>query len=422
MSEWKKVKLKDICSDIIDCVNKTAPVCDYETPYKMLRTSDIRNGQINTEGLKCVSKETFEKWNRRGYLQKGDVIFTREAPVGEVGWLKDPKNLFLGQRLMFFRADNKKCDNRFLFYSLFFSDNKRSIIAKSNGSTVNHLRVPDCENIEIYIPDLHTQQNIASILSRYDSLIENYQKQIKLLEEAAQRLYKEWFVDLHFPGHENAKIVDGVPEGWEKKNLGSIIDYEIGGGWGDETKVTPDHVTAFVIRGTDMNNLENGNLQGLPLRYHQSGNFIARQLQEYDIVFEVSGGSKTEGVAKTFLVLDQFLSQLDYPVICASFCKLIRLKKKEDACYVYDTLKEWRDSGITSQYDKRSASSIVNYRWKDFLSQQDIFVPSEDVLSRYTIISKKNHFMRVDLASQIRLLTEARDRLLPKLMSGEIAV
>ena len=223
MSEWKKVKLKDICSDIIDCVNKTAPVCDYETPYKMLRTSDIRNGQINTEGLKCVSKETFEKWNRRGYLQKGDVIFTREAPVGEVGWLKDPKNLFLGQRLMFFRADNKKCDNRFLFYSLFFSENKRSIIAKSNGSTVNHLRVPDCENIEIDIPDLQTQQNIASILSRYDSLIENYQKQIKLLEEAAQRLYKEWFVDLRFPGHESTKNVDGVPEGWEKRKIGSLI-------------------------------------------------------------------------------------------------------------------------------------------------------------------------------------------------------
>ena len=75
------------------------------------------------------------------------------------------------------------------------------------------------------LPPIEHQVYIAGILSRYDSLIENYQKQIKLLEEAAQRLYKEWFVDLHFPGHENTKIVDGVPEGWEKKPISQLGEY-----------------------------------------------------------------------------------------------------------------------------------------------------------------------------------------------------
>ena len=221
--KWETYKLKQLCSEIVDCVNKTAPTSDVPTPYKMLRTSDIREGKINLENLNCVTKEVYEKWTRRGKLQKGDVIFTREAPLGEVGLVREEKNYFLGQRLVLFRANDKICDGRFLMYSLLWHDNKQAIISKGVGSTVAHLRVPECENIEIKAPDLDVQHRIADILSAYDDLIENNQKQIKLLEEAAQRLYKEWFVDLRFPGHENTKIVDGVPEGWIKEEIGKII-------------------------------------------------------------------------------------------------------------------------------------------------------------------------------------------------------
>ena len=385
MSEWKKVKLKDICSDIIDCVNKTAPVCDYETPYKMLRTSDIRNGQINTEGLKCVSKETFEKWNRRGYLQKGDVIFTREAPVGEVGWLKDPKNLFLGQRLMFFRADNKKCDNRFLFYSLFFSDNKRSIIAKSNGSTVNHLRVPDCENIEIYIPDLHTQQNIASVLSRYDSLIENYQKQIKLLEEAAQRLYKEWFVDLHFPGHENTKIVDGVPEGWELSKLGSLAEFKRG-----KTITKKDIVDGSIP-------VVAGGLE--PAYYCNKFNTAER-------VITVSGSGANAGFTRMY-----------FEKVWASDCSYVDWATTPFLHFVYCYLK---DNKTTIDNMQKGAAQPHVYA-KD-INALGLCIPTEDVLNIFEIKVSRYFNTISSLQSQIILLTEARDRLLPKLMSGEIAV
>lgn len=228
MSNWRSYKLKELCSDIIDCVNKTAPLSPIPTPYKMLRTSDIRNGKINLENLNCVSEQTYLLWTRRGKLQKGDVILTREAPLGEVGLVKEPNNYFLGQRLVLLRADPKKADNRFLLYALQFHDNKQAIISKGVGSTVLHLRVPECEKIEIYAPELPQQKKIADILSAYDDLIENNQKQIKLLEEAAQRLYKEWFVDLRFPGWENTKIVDGVPEGWHIGLLSELISVNYG--------------------------------------------------------------------------------------------------------------------------------------------------------------------------------------------------
>lgn len=102
------------------------------------------------------------------------------------------------------------------------------MMSSANGTKMprgNRKLIP---SFEIPLPPLSTQHRIASILSRYDSLIENYQKQIKLLEEAAQRLYKEWFIDLRFPGHENTMIVDGVPEGWEKKPVKTIIELQSG--------------------------------------------------------------------------------------------------------------------------------------------------------------------------------------------------
>ena len=100
MSEWKKYRVSDLCSDIIDCVNKTAPISAVETPYRMLRTSDVRDGFINLEGLNCVTEEVYKKWTRRGELYVGDVVFTREAPLGEVGLVREAINYFLGQRLV----------------------------------------------------------------------------------------------------------------------------------------------------------------------------------------------------------------------------------------------------------------------------------------------------------------------------------
>lgn len=102
-------------------------------------------------------------------------------------------------------------------------------MAFSSMTTRASLANDNLLNMEIELPPMDVQKKIATVLSRYDSLIDNYQKQIKLLEEAAQRLYKEWFVNLRFPGHENTKIVDGVPEGWEKKKISDICD-TIGGG------------------------------------------------------------------------------------------------------------------------------------------------------------------------------------------------
>ena len=398
MSEWKKVKLRDILQ-----VKKGEYITKKEAHDGIYPV--ILGGKEPAYYI--------DKYNHTG---KAIVISRSGASAGYVSFWNEP--IFVTDGFLIEPKDTLTYE--FLYYAL---KSKQSLLHNAQkGAAIPHVTPSLIGDIDFFLPSADTQHRIATILSRYDSLIENYQKQIKLLEEAAQRLYKEWFVDLHFPGHENTKIVNGVPEGWEKNAFGSVIDYEIGGGWGSDTKTTNEIIPAYVIRGTDMSTLDMGIWKELPYRFHQESNYRARQLMHNDIIFEVSGGSKNEGVAKTFLVQQELLDKLDNHVICASFCKLIRLKDSSIAYYIYDTLKEWRASGITAQYDKRSASSIVNYRWKDFLSQQEILIPNEIVLRDYIKKSELIHSSITKKSSQIRLLTEARDRLLPKLMSGEIEV
>ncbi|WP_180086386.1 restriction endonuclease subunit S [Acinetobacter sp. YH12103] len=185
---WKRVPIKEVCHSIIDCVNKTAPVVDYETPYKMIRTSNVRNGRVNTFDVRYVTKETYEQWTRRGAPLKGDVILTREAPVGEVGILENAEGIFLGQRLMMYRANKKIADNYYLFYSLSSAFCQKQIEDYSNGGTVAHMRVPDCGEILVNLPPLLEQQKIAQILLTWDQaisatekLLENSQQQKKAL-------------------------------------------------------------------------------------------------------------------------------------------------------------------------------------------------------------------------------------------------
>ena len=419
MSEWKKVKLGEICERITSGGTPKANISSYYDPPTIpwLKTKEVNYCRIR-ETENYISEEGLNNSSAKLIAPNSVIIamYGQGDTAGRVAINKIP--LTTNQACCNLTINKDKADYEFIYYQLCTLYNK--MVSLKAGAAQPNLNAQIIKNLEVLLPSLQDQHRIATILSRYDSLIENYQKQIKLLEEAAQRLYKEWFVDLHFPGHENTKIVDGVPEGWEKNAFGSVIEYEIGGGWGSDTKTSNEIIPAYVIRGTDISALDMGVWKVLPYRFHQESNYKARQLMHNDIIFEVSGGSKNEGVAKTFLVQQELLDKLDNHVICASFCKLIRLKDSSIAYYIYDTLKEWRASGITAQYDKRSASSIVNYRWKDFLSQQEILIPKEIVLHDYIKKSELIRSLITKKSSQIRLLTEARDRLLPKLMSGEI--
>lgn len=222
------VQLNEICELIVDCPHSTAT--DEGAGYPLIRTPNIGPGYFNLEGVHRVSKAAYDKRNLRAIPRPNDLILAREAPAGNVAIIPDGAEFCLGQRTVLIRPDASKVYPLFLNYYLNAPEQRHKLLRNANGATVSHVNMPIIRNLSVDLPSVETQKRIASILGAYDALIENNRKQIKLLEEAAQRLYKEWFIDLRFPGHETATIdpQTELPEGWSRSALGSFAHVVMG--------------------------------------------------------------------------------------------------------------------------------------------------------------------------------------------------
>jgi len=344
---WGKVKIGECC-EITS--SKRIFYSEYvESGVPFYRSKEIiesSNGQAISEPL-FISQEKYDEIKRNfGVPQPGDMLLTSVGTIGVPYVVKeDDYFYFKDGNLTWFRKFNGNLEPKYLYYWVRSAEGQGVLYNTTIGSSQKALTIASLKGLEIPCPPIAVQNRILEILTGYDALIENNQKQIKLLEEAAQRLYKEWFVDLRFPGHETTAITDGIPEGWKKCLLSEIIGYEIGGGWGEEEPNEKCDVPAYVIRGTDLYGVTHGDSLGIPYRYHAKKNLEARKLSDGDIVFEVSGGSKTEGVARTVLIRSAMLEQWNESVMCASFCKLIRAKNQNHAQLLYDALQYMRASG-----------------------------------------------------------------------------
>ena len=243
---------------IVDCVNKTAPVVPEVTPYRMIRTTNVRNGRIDLSDCKYVSDDTYQKWTRRARLEVGDVILTREAPIGEVGYVTESEGVFLGQRLMQYRPNPSRLDSRFLLYS-FLSPSLQNQFGshEGSGSVVSHIRVGDCFKFKLTLPPLAVQKEIASTLGALDDRITLLRETNATLEAIAQALFKSWFVDFDpvrakmegrtpedmdeataalFPDSFEETELGVVPRGWGTTRLDSFLELAYGKALKAETR------------------------------------------------------------------------------------------------------------------------------------------------------------------------------------------
>ena len=219
-----KRTLQELCLNITDGKHGD---CENEenSGYYFISCKDIFDGQINYKNARQTTKADFEETHKRTMLEVDDILLTNSGTIGRMAFVTDreatTKTTFQ-KSVAIIKPDKQKVLPRYLYYQL--QNCVPQFINSSNGSAQKNLLLSTMRTFQIEIEEnREKQEKIANTLSAYDDLIENNQKQIKLLEEAAQRLYKEWFVDLRFPGHENTKIVDGVPEGWIKEEIGKII-------------------------------------------------------------------------------------------------------------------------------------------------------------------------------------------------------
>lgn len=410
---WEKVKLGDVTDS---CLGKMLDQAknrgDYQ-PY--LANVNVRWGSFDLDNLSEM--RFLDSEEERYGLKYGDLIICEGGEPGRCAiWKEQVPNMKIQKALHRVRVHD--ClDYRYLYYWFLLAGYQKALDQYFTGATIKHMPGDKLKSIIIDMPPLKTQHRIASILSAYDDLIENNQKQIKLLEEAAQRLYKEWFVDLRFPNYENTPVVDGVPEGWKKKTVLECLELHIGGGWGKETETCKNVIPGRVIRGTDINDIKSGNFKEVPIRFHTENDIKKRSLKENDIVFELSNGN-INNIGRSLFIDNLILKNCGENTICASFCKLFRPLDRTHALTLYFEIQDMQLSGRMLPYKKQGSNGINNFAFEDFLKHELLVPQNLKMLLPFENIMKKI----CNIQSQFALLTEVRDRLLPKLMSGELEV
>jgi type I restriction enzyme S subunit len=386
-------------------VNRTAPIVGEPTPFKMIRTTNVRHGFIDTENVRYVTEQTYRRWTRRLVPRRGDVVLTREAPLGGVGMLRTDDSIFLGQRLYHFRADPQKLDAHFLMYSLMAPDLQSQILGFGSGATVEHMRLGDIPRLEISIPPLATQRRVGAMLAAYDELIENNARRIRILEETAQAIYREWFVHFRFPGHEAVVTADSrlgeVPEGWEVKKVTEAVSVN------PTTPVSRDAKKSHV----SMDSLAtNSMLIGdVSIRTGNNGS----KFRNADTLFARITPCLENG--KTAFV--QFLSS-DSDVATGSTEFIVLRSKTVSPEYVYLMARsnEFRDNAIKSMSGATGRQRVQEECFEKFLIAQ----PDAETLRRFQELTKPMFDLVNNLAVRNGNLRRTRDLLLPKLISGQV--
>jgi len=399
----KKVVLGEVCdffnggawSDK-EYVNEGIPV---------LKVTNCKSTGFQLDNLNYLSEKSREKYKKNNLII-GDIIV---ATVGSHPNLKESaagrscivnsqvEGFYLNQNAVCIRTKDKRIlSQKYLGYLCKCADFQHYIQSRGRGAA-NQMRIAisSIKEYSFTLPDFENQQYIADILSAYDDLIENNQKQIKLLEEAAQRLYKEWFVNLRFPGHENTKIVDGIPEGWNEKTLSQVANVIMGQSpksefYNSEKKGLPFHqgVGSYGVRFV-MDDI-----------YSTSYTRIA---EPNSILFSVRAPVGRLNITKNKVVIGRGLAAINQTDGCQS--------------YLYYLLKNkfFKDNIVGN-------GSIFASVSKDELLNQKFLIPERNLMMQFEKIVSQMDKQIENLDSKNKKLIEARDRLLPKLMSGEVEV
>lgn len=354
------------------------------TPF--IKATDISESEKFTyKPEECYSEEGYKKYIK-SLIPKGSTCVVTIGSIGKKMTMAHC-DLFINQAMNAI-IPNACFDSEYVYYAVKNVLGNIKTLDSGTASGRENVSKSAFSKMEIWVEEeLPIQQRIASILSRYDSLIENYQKQIKLLEESAQRLYKEWFIDLRFPGHENTKIVDGVPEGWEKKRLADVAELKAGG---DKPDIVSDVRTEDCAIPIFSNGTTNEGLYGFTK---------VPEIMEHCVTISARGSVGYTVLRRTpFVPIVRLISVIPHNVYVG---------------YIFYYLKS------TTLDSNGAAQQQITI---PMIRNKEITIPSKGILEIFESQTEPI-FNQIDiLKDQIRHLTEARDRLLPKLMNGEIEV
>lgn len=401
----KTVTLREITLNITDGKHGDCEPAE-NSGYYFVSCKDVNNGTIDYANARQISEKAFLETHKRTQLEPNDILITNSGTIGRMALVKDIPETYrttFQKSVAIVKPDISVVLPTYLYYKL--QNCVTDFVNCSNGSAQKNLLLGTMRKFQIDLhEDFAEQERLSSILAAYDNLIENNQKQIKLLEEAARRLYKEWFVNFRFPGYEDTPIVDGVPEGW---SLSPISDF--------------GEVVTGKTPSTEKKEYYGGNIP-----------FVKIPDMHGCVYPVITESSLTEAGAKT--QINKFIPRNGIMVSCIATVGLVNiavercqtnqqinsiiLSDERDLYYVFSAMKRLKEllEGVGS-----NGATMTNVNKTKFASLPVLY-PSEELRDSYYSFCKPIFEKIYNLSLSVVGLKKARDRLLPKLMSGEIEV
>lgn len=398
---WEKVKLNDVCSSIYDGDHNAPPKSDTGVPFVTISNIDAADGSIDFSNTAHVPNSYFESLKPERRPRPGDVLYSVVGSFGIPSLVKDQRP-FVFQRHVAILRPNDRIEPEYLYYSMKSRNFYHWADSVAIGAAQRTVTLGQLREKTIALPPLPVQRRIAGVLSAYDKLIENNRRQIKLLEEAAQRLYKEWFVDLRFPGYETTPIHNGIPEGWKRTTVGEIASVNAKSLKASELPRMISYIDLSCASKGHILSVSQYSAQDAPGRARRvardgsiAWGMVRPSQQSYCLVRHPSPST----------VLSTGFAVIDAQTVPFSF--------------LYETLAQ--NSFVSYLVGLTNGSTYPAVKPEHFYNAE-VVTPDEKTLSRFdaAVLPILNG---IELREQqIVAAREARDRLLPKLMSGEIEV
>lgn len=421
------ITLQEACELIVDCPHSTPNWT--EKGIVVLRSQYIKRGRLDLSNPSYTDEEHYQQRTRRATPQAGDLVITREAPMGEVCEIPEGLKCCLGQRMVLLRADGSRMNRRFLLYALQSPAVQHEILVNDGtGSTVSNLRIPLLENLKIPAPPLTEQRAIATVLGTLDDKIEINQRMSETMESMAQALFKSWFVDFDpvrakaeardpglpkriadlFPDSFEDSEVGEIPRGWQARQLGDVCERIFSGGtpsttvsdyWGGKLPwLSSGETRAKFIISTEQFITEKG-VENSSTRFAPTG----------ATVIASAGQGNTRGQT-SMLMLDTYINQ--------SVVALLADKTKTTDHHLFFDLDRRYDEFRRVSDGHSSRGSLTT----KLLASLATVLPSRHVILAFDSIVDPIVQRITASLRETHLLSGLRDTLLPKLISGELRV
>jgi type I restriction enzyme S subunit len=410
-----QLELQDVTQHIVDSEHKSAPESEKGYPY--IKTSDIENGRINFDDVSYVDEEAYQEWTRRQTPKPGDIIFTREAPVGRVGLIPDGKEVCLGQRTVLIRPDPEKLDNQYLRYLLLSKDIQNRLKSLSTGSTVDHLNLGDLRSFELpNLPDLQEQRKIGQVLSNFDKKIDSNRAILQLLEEISQSVFENRFVD--YEPYQNFKQTElgNIPADFEIVEVDDLI-------WsGRGYSYTSDHLDKEYEKNDSypMINLKNvkegGGFQTDGYKYYTEESIKDRyHIEKGDLVVAITEQTLDGSLIGSPSLIPQI--DAEKSIISQDLAKIV--PDEIPNVFFYHLFNSNRFDDYTTSV---ATGTTVYHLSLTSIGEFKFALPPMEDINKFVSVVEDFHEMKYNMIDEISRLENLRDTLLPKLVSGEVRV